>query len=471
MDENEKARLAQALKAQLAGGQRPGPVMPSLHPTIRPDLVPFALAACAANAHLHRHIDEALRLADPTWDVQAADSMLLHHPALVTLSMEDAPYACRLVGVSLAAQHDQRAWACLGEIMRDGWRRAWQTVSAGESFSLERFRAMHLKEQQQEPDAELVVLAWYAGVCGVSVAETPLREALDLSLVKALHRLTLAAAEIDPASRSRYDAALRYDQLWWRATGGDSGDRELATRLSAARVVLRQVAQVDQSASPGPGDVWQAAFLLAGTDAGLDDGTTVSMLAGLFALRQVPTTQSPTAYGPTPSVGAPADGEELCRARAELVGQLREVHHLSSELDRARDRLSAREAEISRLMGILSARDELEPEVQYTVRSITERVLVAGGHETLSRNLQTWLPNSVCIATNGKEDLDPAVLSTARLVVVLTSYISHSFSGKVINEAHKRDLPVLMLDWRSAKHILQEIDRALAAQQDLPAKQ
>jgi hypothetical protein len=471
MDEKEKARLAQALKGQLAGGQRPGSIISSLHPSIRPDLAPFALAACAANAHLHRHIDDALRLADPTWDAQAAGSMLVRHPALVTLSTEDAAYACRLVGVSVAAQHDQRARACLGEIMRDGWRRAWQTVSAGESISLERFRAMHPREQQQEPDAELVVLTWYAGVCGVPVVETPLREALDHSLVKALHRLTLAAAEIDPESRSRYDAALRYDQLWWRAIGGDGGDPELTIRLSAARDLLKQVAQVDQAVSPGPGDVWQAAFLLAGADAKLDDGTAVSMLAGLFALRQVPVRQPPTAYGPTPSVGAPADGEELRRARADLVVQLREAHRLAGELDRARDRLSAREAEISRLLGILSARDEPETEVQYTVRSITERVLVAGGHETLSRNLQTWLPNSVCIATNGKEDLDPTVLATARLVVVLTSYVSHSFSGKVINEAHRRDLPVLMLDWRSAKHILQEIDRALAAQQDLPAKQ
>jgi len=471
MDENEKARLAQALKAQLAGGQRHGFAIPAVHPYIRPDLAPFAIAACAVNAHLHRHIDDALRLADPTWDAQAAGSMLVRHPALVTLSIEDAVYACKLVGVSLAAQHDQRARACLGEIMRDGWRRAWQAVSAGEIISLERFRTMHPREQQQEPDAELVVLAWYAGVCGVPVAETPLREALDLSLVKALHRLALAAAEIDPAGRSRYDAALRYDQLWWRATGGDSGDRELATRLSAARDLLRQAAQVNQAVSPGPGDVWQTAFLLAGADAGLDDGTAVSMLAGLFALRQVPVTQSPTAYGPTPLVGAPADGEELRRARADLAVQLRETHRLTGELDRARDRLSTREAEISRLMSILSARDEPEAEVQYTVRSITERVLVAGGHETLSRNLQTWLPNSVCIATNGKEDLDPAVLATARLVVVLTSYISHAFSGKVISEAHKRDLPILMLDWRNAKHILQEIDRALAAQRDVSAKQ
>jgi hypothetical protein len=471
MDENEKARLAQALKGQLDGKQRPVPAIPSVRPAIRPDLTPFALAACAANVHLHRHIDDALRLADPAWDVQSADSMLLHHPALVTLSVEDAGYACRLVGVSVEAQHDQRARVCLGEIMRDGWRRAWQTVNAGDSISLERFRTMHPREQQQEPDAELLVLAWYAGVCGVPVAETPLREALDLSLVKALHHLTLAAAEIDPESRSRYDAALRYDRLWWRATNVDSGDRDLATRLSAARDVLRQVAQIDQAISPGPGDVWQAAFLLAGTDAGLDDGTAVSMLAGVFALRQVPVIQPPISHEPTPLVSAPLDGEELRRARVDLAVQLRETHRLTGELDRARDRLSTREAEISRLMGILSARGEPEPEVQYTVRSITERVLVAGGHETLSRNLQAWLPNSVCIATNGKEDLDPAVLATARLVVVLTSYISHSFSGKVINEAHRRDLPVIMLDWRSAKHILQEIDRALTAQQDLPAKQ
>jgi hypothetical protein len=470
MDEKEKAQLAHVLKGQLAGLQHGGIVIPPAHPATHPDLTPFAIAACAANAHLHRHIDDALRQADPTWDTQIAGSMLMRHPALTTLSMEDAPYACRLVGVSVAAQHDQRARACLGEIVRDGWRRAWQTVSAGENIGLERFRAMHPREQQQEPDMELVVLVWYAGVCGVPVAETPLREALDHSLVKALHRLTLAA-EISPENQSRYDAALRYDRLWWRATGGDTGDGELAVRLSTARDLLRQIAQVDQTVSPGPGDVWQASFLLAGADTGLDDGTAVSMLAGLFALRQIPATRSPAMYGLSPSGGSPEDGAELRRARTELAVQLRESRRLTGELDRARDRLSAREAEISRLLGILSARDEAEAEVQYTVHSLTERVLVAGGHETLSRNLQTWLPNSVCIATNGKEDLDPAVLATARLVVILTSYISHSFSGKVINEAHKRDLPILMLDWRSAKHILQEIDRSLAAKQGLPAKQ
>jgi hypothetical protein len=471
MDEKEKARWAQALKAQLSGVQHPGPVIPSVRPAIRPDLAPFALAACAANSHLHRHIDEALRLADPAWDAQVAGSMLARHPALITLSAEDAVYVCRLVGVSLAAQHDQRARACLGEVVRDGWRRAWQTVSAGESISLERFRAMHPGEQQQELDAELVVLIWYAGVCGVPVAETPMREVLDQALVKALHRLTLAAAEIGPESRARYDAALRYDQLWWRATSGDNGDQELAVRLSAARDVLRQVTQVDQAVDPGPGDVWQAAFLLAEADARLDDGIAVSMLAGFFALRRISTTTSAISYNPAASPGTSTDGVELRKARADLAVQLREAHRLTGELDRARERLSAREAEISRLTGILAARSEPEPEVQYTVHAIAERVLVAGGHETLSRNLQTWLPNSVCIATNGKEDLDPAVLSTTRLVVVLTSYISHSFSGKVIGEAHKRDLPVVMLDWRSAKHVLQEIDRALAAQQDLPAKQ
>lgn len=471
MDEKEKARLAQAMKAQLAGVQRPGPLISSAYPAIRPDIAPFALAACAAMTHLHRHIDDALRSADPVWEPQAAVSALVHHPALVTLSAENAAYACRLVGVSIAAQHDQRARACLGEIMRDGWRRVWQTVSAGDSISLERFREMHPVEQQEELDRELVVLTWYAGICGVQVVETPMRESLDHSLVKALHRLTLAMAEIDPASRSRYDAALRYNHVWWRTVSGDDGDQALVMRLSAARDILREVAQVDQADSPGAGDVWHVAFLLAGTDVGLDDGTAVSILAGLFALKQTPVTQPPATYEPTSLVGVPADGEELRRIRADLAVQLRDVHRLAMELDGARARLSAREAEISRLMGILSARGEPEPEVQYSVRSIAERVLVAGGHETLSRNLQTWLPNSVCIATNGKEDLDPSVLATAHLVVILTSYISHAFSGKVISEAHKRDLPILMLDWRSAKHILQEIDRALTARQDLSPKQ
>lgn len=462
MDEEEKVRLAKVVRGQLAGTQHPGSVILPVRPVDRPDIAPFAFAACAVHAHLHRRIDEALRLGDPAWDAQTAGNMFLHHPALVTLPPEDAAYACRLVGVSVAAQHDQRARTSLGRVVRDGWRRVWQTVSTGERISLEQFRAMHPGERRQNLDVELVMLVWYAGICAVPVAETPLREDLDQSLVKELRRLTLIAAEIDAASRLRYDAALRYDRLWWQATSENSENQELVARLAAARDILKRAAQVEQVVGPGPTDVWQAAFLLAGADAGLDDGTAVSMLAGLFALKRVPATESQKLYEPTPSAEAPADSEELRKMRADLEVQQREMHRLTGELTRARNRLAAREAEISRLLGILSTRSEPEPEVQYTVRSIKERVLVAGGHETLSRNLQIWLPNSVCIAMNGKEDLDPAVLVTTRLVVVLTSYISHAFAGKVIKEAHKRDIPVLMLDWRSAKRILQEIDRTLS---------
>ncbi len=472
MDEKDKARLAQALKGQLSEVKRPSPFIPSAHSAIRPDLTPFALAACAANVHLHRHIDEALRYAEPVWNTQVAGSMLVQHPALVTLPDEEAAYAFRLVGVMVAAEHDQRAQACLGEIVRDGWRPAWQTVTGGGNISLERFRAMHPSELRQEPDVEALILTWYAGIRGVAVAESPMREALDQSLVRELHRLTMLAAEADTASRSRYLAALRYGHACWRAIAGDSGDEALAIRLSAARDVVRQATHVENTDVPAAGDVWPTAFLLAATDPELDDGTAVSMLVGLSALCHQCAAPSVVSSEPMPPLPRVSNGEsELHKVRAELATQLREVHRLSGELDRARQRLSTRETEISRLMGILAARREPEAQVQYTVHTITERVLVVGGHETLSRNLQTWLPNSVCIPMNGKEDLDPAVLSTTRLVVVLTSYISHSFSGKVIGEAHKRDVAVLMLDWRSAKHVLQEIDRALTAQNEAQEKQ
>ncbi|MCE5192538.1 MAG: hypothetical protein ABFD13_03055 [Candidatus Cryosericum sp.] len=467
MDEKDKARLAQALKGQLSEVKRPGPVIPAARSPVRPDLTPFALAACAANVHLHHHIDEALRHAEPVWNAQVAGSMLVRHPALMTLPAEEASYAFRLVGVMMAAEHDQQARSCLGEIVRDGWRPAWQTVTGGENISLERFRVMHPSKVRQEPDVEALILTWYAGIRGVAVADSPMREALDQSLIRELHRLSMVVAETDTASRSRYLAALRYGHAWWRAIAGNSGDEALAIRLSAARDVVGQVTHVENTDFPASGDIWSTAFLLATADPELDDGTAVSMLVGLSALRRQCAEPSVVPSEPMPPLPRASTGEsELRKARAELASQLREVHRLSGELERTRERLSMRETEISRLMGILAARREPEAEVQYTVHTITERILIVGGHETLSRNLQTWLPNSVCIPMNGKEDLDPTVLSTTRLVVVLTSYISHSFSGKVINEAHKRDLPVLMLDWRNAKHILQEIDRALTVQQD-----
>lgn len=471
MDEREKAWLAQVLKGQLADRKRPGPITVPRGSMVRPDLGPFALAACVVNTHLHRRIDEALRLGDPAWNTQVLDSGLVHHPALLILPSEAVPYALRLAGVLVAAHQDPRAQACLSEIVHDGWRRAWQTVNVGDTISLERFRATHPKEGSKDLDVELLVLTWYAGIRGIPVTESPLREILDTALTREMHRCSLEAAGMDVADRSRYDAALRYGHAWWRATAGDGGGEEFSVVLNAARNVLRQVTHLENVDSPGSGDVWQTAFLLAGADAGLDDKTAIQMLAGLFALRRQPVPAATVADDPAPSSGIRVGESELLETRAELSTQLREVRRLRADLERTRERLSMREVEISRLLGLLAARREPEADVQYTVHTITERVLVAGGHETLSRNLQAWLPNSICIPTNGKEDLDPAILATTRVVVVLTSYISHSFSGKVINEAHKRDLPILMLDWRSAKHILREIDRTLSGQQDIAEKQ
>jgi len=283
MDEKDKARLAQALKGQLSEVKRPGPVIPAARSLVRPDLTPFALAACAANVHLHHHIDEALRHAEPVWNAQVAGSMLVQHPALMTLPAEEASYAFRLVGVMMAAEHGRQAQSCLGEIVRDGWRRAWQTVTCGENISLERFRAMHPSKARQEPDVEALILTWYAGIRGVMVAESPMRE-LDQSLIKELHRLTVEAAEIDPASRSRYLAALRYGHAWWQATAGDSGGEALAIRLNAARDIVSRVTHVENTDFPASGDIWSTAFLLAAVDPELDDGTAVSMLVGLSAL-------------------------------------------------------------------------------------------------------------------------------------------------------------------------------------------
>jgi len=471
VDEIDKARLAQALKGQLARAGRTEPGAAPVHPAIAPDVTPFAIAACVAAPHIRRHIDGVLREADPEWDAIAASSTLMQHPALTLLSVDEAVTACRLTGVVLSSARDPHARTCLDEIVRHGWRRVWQTVSAGENVSLERFRGLHPGEDRQTPDTELVVLVWYAGVCGVPVAETPARGALNMSLVRELHRLTVAASDLDRSDQSsQLRAVIRYVTAWRRATQGDPGERVLATCLAQARQVVEQVRQAPEEVPATQNDIWQAALLLAGANAELDDGTAVSMLAGLNALRQGSTPHAPIQTRAVSVSDAGPRDEDLCRVRSDLAAQQREVHRLAGELDTARERLSARDAEISRLLGSLAARDEPEPEIQYAVKTISERIVVAGGHETLSRNLQAWLPNSVCIATNGKEDLDRSVLAGVRLVVVLTSYISHSFSGKVVNEAHKRDVPVLLLDWRSAKHILQEIDRALSAQQDVSAK-
>lgn len=461
MDQQAKQQLAQSLLRDHALAHV-GRVDTPVHDThqLHPDVTPFALAACAANPYLHHHIDEALRCADPAWEARTMESPLLHHPALATLSPGDVPYAIRLLGIVLAAFHDPLARSCLDSLMRHGWHRVWQTVHTGEAFSIERFQAAHSSHRPQEPDGEVIILVWYAALCGVPVLETPARSALDASLVKAAHQLALEAAKMDPISRERYDALLRYGRAWQSARDGSNED--LARHLVMVHDALRSAVPETAQQMPDSAELWHLAFHLAQMDATLDDRRAVGILVILAALQNRVNTPvvSVTAI-PDRRTPAPDNQRELKELQAALAAEERENHRLTGDLERTRQRLSVREAEISRLLGIVSLRESPEPEEQYSVRTLSQRVLVAGGHETLIRNLQTWLPNSICIATNGKEDLDPAVLGTTRLVVVLTSYISHSFSTKVVSEAHKRDIPVLLLDWRNAKHILQEIDLAL----------
>ena len=460
MDDQEKARLAQALKARLDADQGPVPVAASGRGKSYLDLTPFAVAACGMNSRVRPHIDEGLRHADRAWDERAGSLPLVHHPALMTLPVGQAEYACKLAGLVAVARQAEAARTCLGDILHDGWRRVWQAPRAGGSVSLERFRQTHPAERHEDPDAELVVLVWYADLCGAPVEDTPLRRELEQSILRTAYRMNLEAAGLNPTRRNQYEAALRYHDLWYGAVSTGKDGALCPERVELVRDLLNR----DATFSPGAADVWHASFSLAGRQTDLDDASAITLLAMLLALGERHEEAAAVAGGVPREAGIAAENPESDSFRMQVAAAQREAHRLEGELRRVRARLGARDTEISRLLGILAAKEDAEPEIQYTVHPIADKVLVAGGHETLSRNLQPWLPNGIVIPTNGKESLDPAVLTAARLVVVLTSYISHAFSGKVVGEAHKRDIPVLPLQWRSPKHILQEIERALAAQ-------
>ena len=464
MDEQEKARLAQALKARLDADQRPVPAVVSDRNSASLDLTPFAVVACAMNGRVRPHIDEALGHADPAWDERAGSLPLTHHPALMTLPLDQAEYACKLAGVVVAARQAEAARACLDDVLHDGWRRVWQALRAGGSVSLERFRQTHPPEPAEDADAELVVLAWYADLCGKPLEDTPLRKDLEQAILRAAYRANREAATQNLTRRNQYEAALRYHDLWYRAA--QAGEDGVPLRQRAE--LVQEFMKGDARLSPGAVAIWHASFSLAERQADLEEMSAVTLLAVLLAVAvgdRHPETAAVTG-GVRPSAAVATESPGSDSLPAQVAAAQREVRRLQGELRRAQARLGARDVEISRLLGMLAAKEDVEPEIQYTVHPIADKVLVAGGHETLSRNLQAWLPNGIFIPTNGKESLDPAVLSTVRLVIVLTSYISHAFSGKVVAEAHKRDVPILPLQWRSSKHILQEVERALAVQSE-----
>ena len=126
----------------------------------------------------------------------------MRHPALLTLPLDQAEYACQLGGIVAAARQAEGARTCLGDVLHDGWRRVWQVVRAGGSVSLERFRQTHPAEAGEDPDAELVVLAWYADLCGLPVEDTPLRKDLEQVVLRAGYRANREAAALN-ATRPR----------------------------------------------------------------------------------------------------------------------------------------------------------------------------------------------------------------------------------------------------------------------------
>ncbi|HOV50879.1 MAG TPA: hypothetical protein PLZ61_06015, partial [Candidatus Cryosericum sp.] len=279
MDDQEKARLAKALKTRLDADHGPVPAVAVGGDSAHLDLTPFAVAACASSGRVRPHIDEALGHADRAWDAGAGSLPLVHHPALLTLPLDEAEYACKLAGVVAAARQEEAARTCLGDVLRDGWRRVWQALRAGGSISLERFRQTHPAEPGEDPDPELVVLAWYADLCGVPVEDTPLRKDLEQVVLRTGYRANREAAALNATRRNEYETALRYHDLWYRAVQAGKEGVPLRQRVE----LVQEFMKGDAALSPGVVAIWHASFSLAERQADLEYTSAVTLLAVLLA--------------------------------------------------------------------------------------------------------------------------------------------------------------------------------------------
>jgi hypothetical protein len=73
------------------------------------------------------------------------------------------------------------------------------------------------------------------------------------------------------------------------------------------------------------------------------------------------------------------------------------------------------------------------------------------------------MPEAAFVPEDGASALDLSVVSGCRMVVVLTSHVSHALADKVADEARRQGVPVVLVGWSNAQRIVSAVQQALSS--------
>lgn len=439
------------------------------------DLLPAVLFSFASNPATYRRVDAVYRVDARRYGLLASQSPLAGHPLFARLAGIAAATARHLLGLLIYESIDHAFASSIDGLIRQSWHRPWQWVANHEIVDVgEYMKAAGIPARDRgDLDAELVILVWQARRTSRLIAPTPELKVFGESLLSwsVLVALESMRPSVPQPPVPQRDAAAYFEGIWSRMVD-DAPTGELGRVLS--RVTrLANAGQHADDVTPASADhelVRAACDVLAHLEPRAGDADAAQSLAWLVALAQVSlsaaqgegSTQAAQSALHELQQSVEMERQRFAEVAESLASSERACRQASVEAAEQRTLLQQRDAEIAELRSRVERLLEKRTGGSAPVEPIAARLLVAGGSQALARRLAQWMPEAVFVPEDSAVALELSVVKGCRVVVVLTSHVSHALADKVSDEARRQGVPVVLVGWSNAQRIVSAVQQALS---------
>lgn len=157
--------------------------------------------------------------------------------------------------------------------------------------------------------------------------------------------------------------------------------------------------------------------------------------------------------------------EENKRLRSELKSiqnQTHTIQKLEQDIEKMKEQLKAEQAKNAELNAlrefIFSLKGEKEEAKEEEVKPVEIKGVFVGGYDSLLSKLKPYLPNFAFVPGDLKR-FDESILDNAEVLVLHPEYLSHALYYFAVDEAKKRNIPILFVNGTNINKIVKKVEK------------
>ena len=154
------------------------------------------------------------------------------------------------------------------------------------------------------------------------------------------------------------------------------------------------------------------------------------------------------------------ENERLLKEIQSIENQTHTIQKLEQRIEELKGQLKAEQAKNVELNAlrefVFSLKGEKEEEKEEAVQPVAAKGVFVGGYDSLFAKLKPFLPN-FSFVSGDLHRFDETVLDKTEMLVIYPEYISHALYYFAVDEAKKRNIPLVFVSGTNINKIVKEV--------------